>query len=389
MSSSPEKKRKKWSPDSLPYDLIVTILARLSRSYYPKLSLVSKTFRAILASPELYQTRILLSRTETLLYVCLSFPDEANPRWFTLYRKPNQIHTTKKNKKKKDGSSVHLLAPTPILNSPPVEFSSLLAVGSYLYAFSAAMEDPPCSNLWFLDCRTHTWLQAPRMRLAIGNLDGIMYLAAETPDSLKRVEVYNIETQTWIPVPPNKRRVKLIHMKGKLYMNVGKLLSLAEKVLPLNPKVRSLEIMSPRDVMAFKPEVCGAFEALGLDTVNTDLNRGSFCMIEEMTYHYDPSVKFRWRKSMGGVWRTLGGLEGLPKFARYSTVKLADCGGKLVVLWDKYVPASGYEEKMIWCAEISLERRNKEEILGKVEWLDAVLTVPKSYKFVDAKSATV
>ncbi|EFH62535.1 hypothetical protein ARALYDRAFT_319889 [Arabidopsis lyrata subsp. lyrata] len=363
MSSSPEKKRKKWSPDSLPYDLIVTILARLSRSYYPKLSLVSKTFRAILASPELYQTRILLSRTETLLYVCLSFPDEANPRWFTLYRKPNQIHTTKKNKKKKDGSSVHLLAPTPILNSPPVEFSSLLAVGSYLYAFSAAMEDPPCSNLWFLD--------------------------SETPDSLKRVEVYNIETQTWIPVPPNKRRVKLIHMKGKLYMNVGKLLSLAEKVLPLNPKVRSLEIMSPRDVMAFKPEVCGAFEALGLDTVNTDLNRGSFCMIEEMTYHYDPSVKFRWRKSMGGVWRTLGGLEGLPKFARYSTVKLADCGGKLVVLWDKYVPASGYEEKMIWCAEISLERRNKEEILGKVEWLDAVLTVPKSYKFVDAKSATV
>ncbi|KAL9300051.1 F-box protein [Arabidopsis thaliana] len=348
MSSSPEKKRrKKLSPESnsLPNDLIVTILARLSQSYYPKLSLVSKTFRAILPSPELYQTRILLSRTETFLYVCLSFPGEPNPGWFTLYRKPNQTLTTKKKK-----NSVHLLA--PILNSPPVEFPSLIAVGSYLYAFRAAIEEG-------------------------------------TSDSLNCVEVYNTDTQTWIPVPPNKRIFKLQHMKGMLYMNVSKLLSFvaqdAEELAPLFPKLRSL---LSTEVVAFKPKVSEGYEVLGF-SVNTDLGRGSFCMIEEITYHYDPSVKFRWRRRQGGVWRSLVGLEGLPKFARYSSVKLADCGGKLVVLWHKYVPASGYEEKMVWCAEISLEKRSKKEIWGKIEWFDAVLRVPKYYQFVGAKSATV
>ena len=89
-------------------------------------------------------------------------------------------------------------------------------------------------------------------------------------------------------------------------------------------------------------------------------------------------------------WEKVDGLEGLPKFARYSNVKLVNCGGKLVVFWDKYVPApGGYKEKMIWCADISLEMRGSEEVWGKVEWFDAVLKVPKSYKFVYAKAATL
>ncbi|CAN6980326.1 unnamed protein product [Brassica oleracea var. botrytis] len=55
-----------------------------------------------------------------------------------------------------------------------------------------------------------------------------------------------------------------------------------------------------------------------------------------------------------------------------------------------YVPApGGYKEKMIWCADISLEMRGSEEVWGKVEWFDAVLKVPKSYKFVYAKAATL
>ncbi|XP_010467834.1 PREDICTED: F-box/kelch-repeat protein At5g48990-like [Camelina sativa] len=386
--SSPEKKKKRKersltpSPEptpnpSLPDDLIVSILARVSRSYHPNLSLVSKSFRSILASPELYHTRTLLSRTETFLYLCLSFPDEANPRWFTLYRKkPNQTltsHTTrtkKKKKKKDDDSGINLFAPTPILNSAPVEWSFLVAVGSNLYAITAAMEDSECSSVWFLDCRTHTWLESPRMRLAHtnSNFDGNMYLAgsSESPDSLNCVEVYNTKTQIWNPVPPRKRIFKFEDMEGKIYLN--------------------LAVNSTEEAVALKPKVW-SFEALGLET---DLERGSICMIDNIFYHYDPNVRFIiCKKTEGADWLKLGGLEELPKFARYSTVKLADYGGKLVVLWDKYVPASGYDEKMIWCAEISLETRNKEEILGKVEWFDAVLTVPKSYKFVSAKSATV
>ncbi|XP_019095532.1 PREDICTED: F-box/kelch-repeat protein At5g48990-like isoform X1 [Camelina sativa] len=357
---------------SLPDDLVVSILARVSRSFYTNLSLVSKSFRSILASPELYQTRTLLGRAETFIYVCLRFPDEANPRWLTLYRKkPNQTLTKKKKKTtKKEDSCVHLLAPTPILNSPPGEWSSLVAVGSNPYAITSSIEDSPCSNVWFLDCRTHTWLEAPRMRLAHINsdFDGNMYLAgsSESPDSLSCVEVYNTTTQTWNPVPPKKRILEFGNMEGKIYLNLD-VDSTTKENVALKPKDWTWEM------------------------VRWDTHLGSVCMIDNVAFHYQPCVKIIWRKNRtkGAVWRRLEGLEGLPKFSKYSTVNLVDCGGKLVVLWDKYVRGSGYKEKMIWYAEISLEKRNNEEIWGKVEWFNAALTVPKSYKFVCAKSATV
>ncbi|CAH8278952.1 unnamed protein product [Arabidopsis lyrata] len=385
--SSPEKKRKSptrktkkrsltpspesTSNPSLPDDLVVNILARVSRSYHPNLSLVSKSFRSILASPELYQTRTLLGKTETFLYVCLRFPNEANPRWFTLYRKPNQTLTKKKKKKKKEDSIGNLLAPISILNPPPLEWSSLIAVGSYLYAITAAMDDSPCSNVWYLDCRTHTWLDSPRMRIAHTDTpyDGNVYLAesSESPDSLNCVEVYNTETQAWNPVPPKRPIFELENLEGTIYMN--------------------LEGMSPWQATAFKPKVSTS-ELVGLHMI---LGRVSYCTIDKVDYHYaphyPPGVNLTWRtNNTSGI---LEGLEGLPQFANSCTVILADYGGKLVVLWDKYEQGFGYKKKMIWCAEISLEKRNTEEIWGKVEWFDAVLTVPKSYKFVCAKSVTV
>ncbi|KAL1198930.1 F-box/kelch-repeat protein [Cardamine amara subsp. amara] len=375
--SSSEKKRKwrtKRSPKStpnpsLPDDLVVSCLARVSRLYYPNLSLVSKSFRSILASPELYKTRTLLGRTETFLYVCLHFPEETNPRWFTLYRKPNPTLTNystqkkKKKMKKKEGSSCNLLTPIPVLNSLPLESLYPVVVGSNLYAISAAIEDSPCSNVTFLDCRTQTWLEAPRMRLAQtnGEFEGKMYLAgsSENTDSMNFVEVYNTKTQTWKTVSPEKRIFKLGNLEGKIYMN--------------------FDVESHRERVAFKPKDL-TWEVLGIDA---DLDGVSICMIENITYSY--IGMFAWRKfnTKGAAWRSLKGLEGLPKFASESTVKMADYGGKLVVLWDEY------KEKIIWCAEISLEKRKNEEIWGKLEWFDAVLTVPKSYKFECAVAATV
>ncbi|CAA0408563.1 unnamed protein product [Arabidopsis thaliana] len=383
----PPWKKKKLSNDttsnpSLPYDVILIILARVSRSYYTNLSLVSKSFRSILTSPELYKTRTLLGKTENFLYVCLRFPDEANPRWFTLYRKPNQTltdHTTKKKKKKKkkkeEKSSVNLLAPISILNSHPVEWSAIISVDHYLYAISADIEKAPYSNVPYLDCRTHTWHEAPRMRLGHTNseFEGIVYLPGsfESPDSLNCVEVYNTMTQTWKPVPPEKRMFKLENLEKKIYYKSFHLDSRAGKGLSLSYKSKHL--------------TCGL---VVLDTVDSYLR--SSCMIENIAYFYRKG-NFIWRGLDGKilVYGEIEGLEGLPKFSRYSSVQLAEYGGKLVVLWDKYVPASGYKEKMIWCAEISLEKRNGKEIWGNVEWFDAVLTVPKSYKILCATAATL
>ena len=81
---------------SLPDDLLLSCFARASRLYYPTLSLVSKSFASLVSSPELYKTRSSSGRTESCLYVCLSFHPDPIPRWFTLCRKPDRTLTTKK-----------------------------------------------------------------------------------------------------------------------------------------------------------------------------------------------------------------------------------------------------------------------------------------------------
>ena len=43
------------SSPSLPYDLVLMVVARVPRVYYRTLSLVSKSFRSMVASPELYK----------------------------------------------------------------------------------------------------------------------------------------------------------------------------------------------------------------------------------------------------------------------------------------------------------------------------------------------
>ncbi|KAL0711971.1 hypothetical protein Bca4012_018949 [Brassica carinata] len=362
----PPSKKPTREPTSilqLPDDLVLSCLARVSRLHYPILSLVSKTFRSLTSSPELYHNRFLLNRTEKCFYVCLHFPTEPNLRWFTLCRKPDKTLTNQIcNKRKKETSSGNVLAQVQILNSPPVKWSNLVAVGHKLYALS----DAPCSsNVFFLDCRTHTWAETPSLRLAHTSpeMDGMMYLSEsnENPDSLNCVQVFDVKTQTWKPVPPEKRIFRAGDFQGHGYKN-----------LDGGPSGRWVLVVKVKDVTG--------------DLVGS----GTFCWIEERFYRYGSDGEFRWSNSQTDGWKKVEGLKGLPKFARYSNVNLVNCGGKLVVFWDKYVPArGGYKEKMIWCAEISLEMCGSKEVWGKVEWFDAVLTVPKSCKFVCANAANV
>ena len=46
-------------------------------------------------------------------------------------------------------------------------------------------------------------------------------------------------------------------------------------------------------------------------------------------------------------------------------------------------------EKVIWCAVIAVERRNGQEIYGKIEWCDVVLTVPKSCCVLESIAVTI
>ena len=129
---------------SLPEDVIIDILARLSRFDYPKLSLVSKYFQSLVASPELYARRSLLACTEDFVYVVL---DDINTSysyfydWYILCQKAN-------------GS--HCLVRAPSTSPSMYYHASFVAVGSRIYVFGGIDQTNMTTNAFCMDCTSHT-----------------------------------------------------------------------------------------------------------------------------------------------------------------------------------------------------------------------------------------
>ncbi|KAL0784212.1 hypothetical protein Bca101_000457 [Brassica carinata] len=179
---------------SLPYDLVLLCVARVSRLYYPTLSLVSKSFRSLLSSPELYKTRSLFGFTESCLYVCLQ-DLRGSSTWYTLCRKPDKTLKT--------GSSGYALSKVPVPNSPIWRCSNVVAVGSNIYniAFPRSLNVLPRVSI--LDCKSHTWIEAPSLPVELHSfsasvVDHKIYVAG-LDHRLKKnsFEVFDTETQIW------------------------------------------------------------------------------------------------------------------------------------------------------------------------------------------------
>ncbi|KAL9288113.1 F-box/kelch-repeat protein [Arabidopsis thaliana] len=357
-SNMKKKKKKKVSSTtnpSLPDDLVLVIIARVSILYYPILSLVSKSFRSLLASPELYKVRSLLGRRESRLYVCINmYPYKNGPSWFTLCRKPDRTTTSSNKEQEEDRSSGYVLARIPIPHSPLTQKYSLAAVGSNIYNIGVTgYHHLTSSSVWVLDCRSHTWRQAPSLPVelfivSVSVLDQKIYVAGlhqeDGSDSLKNsVTVLDTETQVSdrVAIPCSVSQGKEIFIStsvgGKVNLVTGR------KVVDYNP-------------------VEGSWEEVG----------------DTMCEWYDTEVR---------TWRNLECLIGgrLPKLSPRAFVSLADYGGKLAVFWNQGVG----DWQMLWCAVIALERRNTCEILGNVEWSDHVLRVPKIRSYYNALSATL
>ncbi|CAA0223566.1 unnamed protein product [Arabidopsis thaliana] len=324
---------------SLPNDLLVNILARVSRLDYPILSLVSKRFSSVLTLPELYQTRSLVGLTENCLYVCLlSSRADRIPSWFKLCRRPILASDTRK-------SSGYVLATIPIPHSPPLHRSSLVAVGSNIYNIGGSISQSQSSSVSILDCWSHTWLEGPSMQVereypSASLLDGKIYVTGGC-----RLTFHGCGDQT-----------DNVVVDGKLHSCGG------YKGVAYNPND-------------------GRWDSLGSE-MNLGLKWSSSCVIENVIYYYYHNENIKWYDTKVRSWRTLNGLKTLPRFARYANVRLADYGGKMALFWDKFT-GCGNQNRMIWCAIIALERRNNEEIWGNVEWSDAVLPhqVPMDYVF--------
>jgi len=391
----------KSSPCNMPYlpdDLLLNILGRVSRLYYPILSLVSKRFRSLVGSLELYKIRTLLGRrTENCLYLSLRFSYGSNPRWFTLCRRPTRTpspepnlksrwftscfrpiltNLTRATSKEEKKLSENLMVSIPTSNDCPLSGLTCNTIGSYIYMIGGYINGVLSSRVFFLDCRSHTWHEAPSMQVArksplVNVLDGKIYVVEgwRGSDYSNLIEIFDPKTQKWehVPSPSAEMRGRYIS-KGLVY---------EEK----------LYLFGDKNVV-YKPKE-SRWDALGFDMNLWLVSYGSSCVIDNVCYmvFYKRLI---WYDSEVRYWRVLKGLEKLPKLRhRRSCIRMVDYGGKIAILWEKKVRVVGSDKKMIWCTEIALERRSAHKIYGKIEWCDVVLTVPKSCSLLEFIAVTI
>ncbi|CAH8264025.1 unnamed protein product [Arabidopsis lyrata] len=245
---------------------------------------------------------------------------------------------------KDDELSLSPIAPS---SSAPAK-ASTVAVGFEIYQIGGTINDDkrPSSAVHVFDCRTHTWRDAPNMtvprkRAKSAFIDGKIFVIGgieKELSSMNWAEVFDPKTQTWKPLPSPCDDAKVQLCRGKLY-------------------------------------------------VNSDLKSVL-------------GKKFMWYDSERRKWFMVEGLEDLYTkcVIYYRRLRLANYGGKLVILWD--LPVQVPEGKMrkcycqknkkiIWCAVIKLKKRigfSGLEIWGEIEQSNAVLTLHSSFKFLSCST---
>ncbi|XP_010424544.1 PREDICTED: putative F-box/kelch-repeat protein At4g11770 [Camelina sativa] len=334
----------------IPDDLLLNCLVRVSRLYYPILSLVSKRFRSIVTSIELYQIRTLLRRTENCLYVRLRFGSESLPRWFALCRRPTRIHTpttpnpnpnsrwfsscfsshrnltnhARKEVKKSTDEYILFSTPTTKNNSSRclVTFNP---IGPSINMVSSYINGAFMSKVFlFMDSRSNLWYDAPNMTVArkrpiMSVLDGKLYVVegCKDSDSSNLIEFFDPKTQIWEHVPCPSTEI-LGRIVSKTLVIDGKLYVFGDKNV----------VYVPND---------NRWYVVALDMFSSLVTHYSSCVIGNVSYIVLSGLLL-WYHSVERSWRFVTGLENLPRLrTRREFVRLVDFGGKLAIVWEKKV----------------------------------------------------
>ncbi|EOA18481.1 hypothetical protein CARUB_v10007028mg [Capsella rubella] len=360
---------------SLPNEIIVNCLARISKSYYPSLSLVSKTFRSLISSQELYAARSQLGTTEIYcLYIFLRFSTipfaEPTRRWFRLRATPNPNLT--------DGRR-NLFVPS--FNYLPYSNSNV-TIGPKIYG--EYMAESFESAFWVYDYLSHMWELVPGMKMKRRHassclLDYKIYVMGGCDPSCGDVnwfEMYDIKTKTWRTLPENP--------DSKVRFNAVRKIDVVEGNIYVKTEARVKDWVY--DVKEGKWSVVED----QLSLLWTD----SWCVIDNVMYCYS-CARYKWYDFEARKWIDVGGLEGLKRYRSASTdfrncmVELVNYGGKLAILWDRFERPGRSQNKNIWCAMVVLEKGYGGSIWGKIEWVNVVLTVPKSFNFLSCIALSV
>ncbi|KAF8050003.1 hypothetical protein N665_2069s0002 [Sinapis alba] len=302
----------------------------LPKSHYPTLSLVSKNFRKLIASPKLYKTRSFLGITQHHLYAVLRNHNTVDFSLYILHRKLNCTNR------------LVLVRSLPPMSSR----GSYVPVGSKMYVFN----DIDALNI---DCTSHTVQRISdipqRMSYKVVNVvdskkiyvigDSFCHVVEENGRWWKG---WRVETQSWEPKLVKEDMAVVVGpfwsdsvvMEGKVYMKGCS----KRNSFVYGPEERKWELM---DEMMNSKDWEGA------------------CVVDNVLYYHDRSGKalmaFDPKQS---CWSVVNGLE---EFLAVETAR------------SRWFRTKQYSEKMICCAEIALERCQGGEIWGKVQWCHKVI----------------
>lgn len=345
---------------SLPNDVALNILARLPRQHHAVLSAVSKPIRSAVSSPHFFADRSLLNRTEPVLYLRVRSFRHTHDHWFAVHRNPNP--TTNNN-------NLLQLAPVPRI---PVEKqlkgSAYAAVGPKIYVIggytdSEEEEPEPSSDVWILDCRSHTWergpsILTPRFNPEAAEVGGKVYVVGSAAKELC-VEVLDPAVGHWkaIPYPLDKSSCLVTSYMVELMRY-----KFHRQELRLRPTMKMSE------VLRFEEKEKSSLFYTG-------------CLMDRPWYDYHPREIFR--RSDYGIdeWEELEGVkEGKPKY--FCEPKLLNLEGRLVVLFGeaRFGNTSELEKGKIgiWCAEIDVTKNGDVDWCGKTHWSEKVLLLPET-----------
>ncbi|XP_013625990.1 PREDICTED: F-box/kelch-repeat protein At4g38940-like [Brassica oleracea var. oleracea] len=363
MEQSPEMLLSPPIP-SLPDDVTIDIVARVPRSHYPTLSLVSKSFRKLIASSKLYKRRSQLGITQRRLYAVLRNRKTGEFSFYVLHRKLNGYNR------------LVVVRSLPFMSSR----GSCVSVGSKVYVFN------DLSVLSF-DCTSHTVQRGPNFpqRISYKEANVIGKKVYVIGDAFchyvqgtgwmkvwqKAVTVFDTETESLEP--------KLV--KEDMAVGVGPFWS--DSVV-LEDKIYLKGYMNGNSFV-YGPEE-RKWELM--DEVLNSKDWEGACVVDGVLYYHDRSGKVLMAYDpKQGCWSVVNGLE---EFLAVETARsrwsiTVNYGAEKLAL---FFPKKQYGEKMICCAEIGLERRQGGEIWGKVQWCHVVIG-DGSFDMVKCVSVTV
>ncbi|XP_018461537.1 F-box/kelch-repeat protein At4g38940-like [Raphanus sativus] len=315
---------------SLPEDVAFDILARVPRRDYPTVSLVSKLFRSLVSSPEVYARRSSLGCAEHCLYVSVRNVENSDIRLYTR------------------SIGHHRLALIPGHPALPC-CRSVVAVGSRIYVFGGVKMT---SSAFSIDCRSHTVQPLPSMPFPMCEpvaafMDGRIYVFG-CDDFYS--ESKNTETQTWEPEMTTKTptgmeivnlRKDAVVMGGKMYMR----------------NHRKSFVYDPKE------------SKWGTDEVLHSKPWGKACVVDDVLYYQDSRKnKLRWYDPKQRCWGVVKGVEELlAQTLDFGYIDSLCYDGKLALVCPKGGKSMEQVRTEVFLAVISLERRKGGQVWGEVD----------------------